>query len=343
MKIRLPLLSKISFSITIFYFLLNTSCIHDPVNLELLDTVCFERQVLPVIQSSCGVTGCHDAGTSESGFSATNYESIMSLVKPGSPRDSKLYKVITEINGENFMPPSPHQPLSKESRTLIMVWIAQGAKNTKCDADTSQNPTDTTSYNADSVTFVQDILPIFLSSCVASGCHDASSSMEGYILDSYTHITAHPGAIVPYKPGNSIIYHVVTNSEIDDRMPPSPRNSLTSGQIALLQQWISEGALNSDYPDPTCDTANVTFSGSISPLLQSRCLSCHSNSAAAASGGNIKLENFSDIKGYADKGRLVGAINHSNGYSAMPKGSSKLDNCSIRKIEKWIELGALNN
>jgi hypothetical protein len=352
MKNKLFIFSVSIVSLIIIISLINSSCTNDPVNLDLVDTVCFESQVLPIIQSSCGVTGCHDAGTNEAGFSATNYESIIKLVKSGSPRDSKLYKVITDINGENFMPPSPYTALSKESRTLIMVWIAQGAKNISCKSDTTgQNPNDTTNinpgdtstYNADSVTFVQDILPIFQSGCVASSCHDAASHEEGYTLDSYAHITAHPGAIVPKYPNNSIIYHVVTNSETDDRMPPPPRNALSSAQIALLQQWISEGALNSDYPEPTCDTANVTFNGSVKPVLQSRCLSCHSNSAAASSGGGIKLEIYSDVKSRADNGSLTGAIKHLNGYSQMPKGSSKLDNCSIRKIEKWIELGSVNN
>jgi uncharacterized membrane protein len=320
------------------------SCTHDPVNIELMDTVCFERQVLPIIQSSCRISGCHDAGTAESGFAATDYESIMSIVNAGSPRDSKLYKVITDINGENFMPPSPYKALGKESRTSIMVWIEQGAMNTKCSSDTSsENPIDTSNYVTDSVTFVQDILPIFLSSCATSGCHNASSHREGYTLDSYSNITNRSGSIIPFNASGSKIFEVVTDIENDDRMPPPPRQKLTSEQIALLQQWINEGALNSDYPDITCDTANVTFSGSVKPILQSRCISCHSNTAAASAGGNIKLEDYADVKIRTDNGSLLSAIKHLSGYSQMPKESAKLDNCSIRKIEKWIELGTQNN
>ncbi len=54
----------------------------------------------------------------------------MSMVNtPGDPRGSKLYQVLTDVNGENFMPPD--HPISKEYRTLIEVWIAQGAHQNK--------------------------------------------------------------------------------------------------------------------------------------------------------------------------------------------------------------------
>jgi len=104
------------------------SCTHEPENLDGLDTVCFETQVLPVIQTSCGMTGCHD-GSAE-GFLATDYPSIMETVIPGDPRSSKLYKVITDINSDDMMP--PERPLTQEQRTIIQVWIAQGAENTLC-------------------------------------------------------------------------------------------------------------------------------------------------------------------------------------------------------------------
>jgi len=107
--------------------LFNNACRHDPVGISQLDTVCFQTQVLPVIQTSCGISGCHSSGGE---FSLTNYSEIMTIVTPGNAGKSKLYKVITEVNGVNMMPPS--RPLSKEQRTYIMVWIEQGAKNTTC-------------------------------------------------------------------------------------------------------------------------------------------------------------------------------------------------------------------
>jgi hypothetical protein len=99
------------------------------------------------------------------------------------------------------------------------------------------------------------------------------------------------------------------------------------------------------YPEINnqCDTSNITFSGSVSPLLSQYCFSCHSNSTSAAYGGNIKLEDYTDVRTQADNGRLLGAIQHSPGYSAMPKGAGKLTDCTISSINIWIEDGSPNN
>jgi uncharacterized membrane protein len=92
-----------------------------------------------------------------------------------------------------------------------------------------------------------------------------------------------------------------------------------------------------------CDTTSVTFSQTVSEILNNKCLSCHSNTAAAALGGNIKLESYADVKARADDGKLLGAITHAQGYIAMPLGAQKMDDCSIGAIQKWIQEGALNN
>jgi hypothetical protein len=93
-----------------------------------MDTVCFETQIKPILQTSCGMAGCHGPGGDAESFSPDSYQSIMSIVQPGSAAKSTLYQVITSVNGGNMMP--PNQPLTKEQRTLIMIWIEQGAKST---------------------------------------------------------------------------------------------------------------------------------------------------------------------------------------------------------------------
>jgi len=106
--------------------------------------------------------------------------------------------------------------------------------------------------------------------------------------------------------------------------------------------YDSEEAL---YPtvSTTCDLTNVTFSATVKPILQASCYSCHSNSSAGSSGNGIKLENYSDVVSYVNNGRMMGAINHSNGYVAMPQGGGKLTDCEISKLQKWIDNGKLNN
>lgn len=99
------------------------------------------------------------------------------------------------------------------------------------------------------------------------------------------------------------------------------------------------------YPQVStgCDLSNVTFSGSVVPILQASCLTCHSNSAAAYSGGGIKLQNYADVQTLANNGKLMGGVNHATGYSAMPLGGGKLTDCEISTLQTWIDAGTLNN
>jgi hypothetical protein len=90
-----------------------------------------------------------------------------------------------------------------------------------------------------------------------------------------------------------------------------------------------------------CDLINVTYAGTVLPLLQSQgCLGCHSGGAPS---GNISLEGYNNVKAVALNGKLYGVINHSPGFSPMPKGGSKMSACNINKIKAWIDAGTNNN
>jgi len=92
-----------------------------------------------------------------------------------------------------------------------------------------------------------------------------------------------------------------------------------------------------------CDTTNITYSGTIQPILSSSCLSCHSNSTAASYGANIKIENYSDVILRVNDGKLYGSISHTGGFSPMPKNSIKLNDCKVASVKIWIDAGASNN
>ncbi len=94
-----------------------------------------------------------------------------------------------------------------------------------------------------------------------------------------------------------------------------------------------------DYYADNCDTTNVTYSESVQPIMQNRCVSCHN---ANFPSGGVRLDNYEQVKKHADEGDLLGSIKHLPGYEPMPQGS-KLDDCTILKIEIWIDNGALNN
>ncbi len=201
---------------------------------------------------------------------------------------------------------------------------------------------DSTVYNGipcdpDSVYFTNNILPLFISNCAKSGCHDVASHEEGIILDTYDHVI-NTGDIEPGRPSSGKIIDVVSSSDPDKKMPPPPNTSLNSNQINMITTWINQGALNNSCS--SCDTVNVTYSATIAPLLQTKCVGCHN---AATTSGNINLSNYIDVKTEALNGRLSGSVNHTAGFSFMPKGGAKLPQCELDELNLWIASGAPQN
>ena len=94
------------------------------------------------------------------------------------------------------------------------------------------------------------------------------------------------------------------------------------------------------HPQSTCDVSNVTYAGSVLPVISANCYSCHN---AASQLGNVNLEGYSNLKAYANNGKLVGVIEHQTGFSPMPKTGGKLSDCEIAIIKQWISNGATNN
>jgi mono/diheme cytochrome c family protein len=97
------------------------------------------------------------------------------------------------------------------------------------------------------------------------------------------------------------------------------------------------------YPQlsTSCDTTNVTYSGTIVSVLNNNCYSCHSNKTAAGYGNNIRLENYSDVVGNID--RVLGSVKHSAGFSAMPKNGGSIKSCSIDQLDIWVRNRMPNN
>lgn len=200
--------------------------------------------------------------------------------------------------------------------------------------NTGGNNNDTTGNgNNSGVCFEGQILPIFISSCAKSGCHNAAKHEEGYVLDSYSNIMKK--GIVPGYPEKSEIYEVIANGE----MPPRGNTKLTSDQVALIKQWILEGAGNTaNCMD--CDTSVYTYNEAVSKIMQTNCTGCHSS---VLKSGGVDLSTYAGVYQVAVNGKLIGSVTHAAGYSPMPQGGNQLSDCNIRQIEKWIESGALNN
>jgi len=196
-------------------------------------------------------------------------------------------------------------------------------------------PMTTNPCSPDSVYFVNEVMPFISSNCTMSGCHDQASHKDGVVLTTYSNIVRY------VKPGNaadSKLYEVINRTD-NDRMPPPPQPAIPLAQKNKIYKWITQGAKN-NYCAGNCDTALFTYNGAVKNTMQNKCVGCHNPSSL---GGNVDLSTYTGVRIVAANGKLYGSVTQQSGYSAMPKNSSKLSDCEIRQIQKWIVAGALNN
>lgn len=193
--------------------------------------------------------------------------------------------------------------------------------------------------NPDSVYFNNQILPILISNCTQSTCHNEQDHEEGIILTSYQNLVSTVEHATLYNWDENDLLEVLIEDDVDKRMPYG-KPPLPQAQIDLIAKWVQQGAQNNACNENfgQCDTTNVKFSNFVQPLIQARCQGCHSGSAPQ---GGIRLENYTDIKTAANNTLLYTVVTRNTNW--MPKGGQKLDDCTTSKLKVWIDSGAPNN
>jgi hypothetical protein len=88
------------------------------------------------------------------------------------------------------------------------------------------------------VSFTNDILPIFESRCI--GCHGGERTQEG--LDLKTHASLMAGSdngavVIPGDAANSLLVEMVATQKMPKRGP-----KLTPPQVQLISDWVNQGA-----------------------------------------------------------------------------------------------------
>ncbi len=106
----------------------------------------------------------------------------------------------------------------------------------------------------DEVDYVKQVKPILTARCYA--CHSALRKKSGLRVDTAVDLIAGGDAgpaVVPGKSADSYLINMLTG-ESGSRMPPEDEGAaLTAEQIAVIKQWIDEGAhapAETPLPDP---------------------------------------------------------------------------------------------
>ncbi len=284
--------------------------------------VTYPNTVFPLLQTYC--ISCHSGAAPSAGMDFNDYATIAAIAENGA-----LLGAIKHLSGYSAMPKNGLK-LTDCEIAKFEIWIRD---------TTFVEPPFGIPCDPDTVYFENYVLPLLQSSCGIIGCHDPGSATEGVILTDYTNIIS-TGGVRAFNPDNSEIYEKIMENDPDKIMPPPPRSPLTQEQKDAIYKWIMQGALNNHCENEDCDTLNVTFQATIWPVVQNRCFGCHSG---ASPSGGISLENYNSVVSAVSSGRLMGAIKHETGFSAMPKNGAKLSDCTISQFQKWINDGTPNN
>ena len=193
------------------------------------DTVYFQRDILPMLQSNCAKSGCHDEATAQNGVILTSYEKVTQTgdINIFNPTDSDIYEVLVDDDPDDRMPPSPNTPLSDDQAALILKWIQQGAQDLSC-TDSSANSCDTIS-----VSYSQTVSPILTNHC--TGCHSGASASGGIQLNTHAGVAA--------VAQNGRLWGAISHQNGYSPMPQGG-DQLPACELSQIKAWIDDGALD---------------------------------------------------------------------------------------------------
>ena len=303
------------------------SCKHEADILNLTDSICFESQILPIFQTSCAISGCHDSPGDESQYVFTDYLHIMEAVTPGDPSKSPAYTSLISVYGEEGLMP-PGRPLSKQNRMLIRLWIEKGALNINC-----QPACDTIS----TMTFTGNVWPVIELNC--QGCHSGTSPSGGIPLTSYCEVAI--------QSANGMLGGALRGG-IYPLMPPS--GSLAECLIRQVELWIQgdQDTLCTNNPDTTVyQNPRACFQRDILPVLQSSCAitGCHDGTSGEI---DYVFTNYTNTKqavipGNPAESKLYNVLITSEVEEKMPPSPyPPLSTAARDSIYNWISYGALD-
>ncbi|MEO6303352.1 MAG: hypothetical protein ABIP51_09265 [Bacteroidia bacterium] len=182
--------------------------------------------------------------------------------------------------------------------------------------------------------FKEKVLPIFISNCTMSGCHNSTSKVAGFDLSNYEGIMK---GIVAKHPMRSELFSVIKGK--NPSMPQNPYPKLSSKDVNIIKLWINMGARNTSNCS-SCDSVNFKYDARIKNIMQLWCVGCHN---ASNSSAGVDLSSYSGVVSSISNNRLLGSIQHLPGYVPMPQNSGQIQKCEIDAIQNWINSGFPNN
>lgn len=112
--------------------------------------------------------------------------------------------------------------------------------------------------------------------------------------------------------------------------------------IALLCLCACQHRADELLPPATpCNTGEVTWSGTVMPILQTRCAlpTCH----VVGGNGTGDLTSYGGVLPQVQNGKLLKAVQHLPGAIPMPPDGNMIPACEIAALVEWVNNGAPEN
>lgn len=180
------------------------------------------------------------------------------------------------------------------------------------------------------ICFQRQVLPIFTSYCsrVEGGCHDAGNPRVALV--------EYAGIMNGIQEGNadgSWFYHVIGRG-----MPPGAEPQLSTDQLAIIRQWIDQGARNSNCDEVACDSSHVRFTGGVDRIFADYCNGCH-NSVVYPNSRSFSTLDLIRKAVKDDPERFLHSIRYDPGTQANMPPSFKMNECDLHRLEAWVHAG----
>ncbi len=234
-------INKISSFFLYTFFCVLVSCKHEPGKVIPKEPIAplpdcdstvikFTTDVMPYVNSTCAVPGCHDNKGPAAYIDLTSYDAIMNatvrgvkIVKPGDPLNSKFCRVLYLLDLIPMAPPFNYQ-LSNKAKENLVKWVQQGAKNN----EPCVTKVDTTQFK-----YRTTIAPLMSKYCI--GCHFGSYNSGDVLLTKYAEVKD----VVDDKK----LFEVISGADGFSKMPTGVV-TMQQNEIIQIRKWIEAGAPN---------------------------------------------------------------------------------------------------
>lgn len=157
------------------------------------------------------------------------------IVVPGEPGDSLLIQRIAD----NSMPPEEEETrlprVTDRELAILKGWILGGAP--PLPLEDRQQPTTSLPHSP----LAARVKEIFQKQCYE--CHKYDTAKGGIKILNHPLLLTVRKVVIPHRPEESRLFNLLLTEDEEERMPPPPNGRLTPEEIAVIRQWIEEGAL----------------------------------------------------------------------------------------------------